>query len=354
MSESKVMVQLLRREINTNDRVLGKVHFSVQSFTPRMALRLSFIGEESVRWFVRETKANSGEAGESIVEKKGHRQLANINFYEKVFENLQPGFHSLDFVLSVAGSGLPGTLNLKWHEIGNCFANLYYFVNAELFEGTRRLAAHSEPVILVQDIESLPQEESRPSVYQVKGCCYKDYGPCTVKVLSNKLVFQFREEAVIKCELDNSKCLVAAKYIELQFVRRLTLRSLEGVFNRDTVVTSARLSGVMPGDTRLGEDAFKFHVLLNPTNDLPPTTVGNLIENSYFFRLKVAHDVFCHWCYDQIRDVKVIMGHPKAKISDEEMNYPSLDVGEEDAIKHESVTSTINSSSLISQTPLMD
>lgn len=116
----------------------------------------------------------------------------------------------------------------------------------------------------------------------------------------NKNNFLAGEELILTCEIDNKSCKSEIRWIDLQFKRKLQMKSNKGhEKNRNFILLTRRNELYIPENHQdLVTTEFKFKLQneklqkIKNINMIPNTSVGKIVKNCYFLKLKINYGGF--------------------------------------------------------------
>lgn len=125
-------------------------------------------------------------------------------------------------------------------------------------------------------------------------------GNTQVNAFLNKNNFVAGEEVLLTCEIDNKLCNSEIKWIDLQLKRTLELKSNKGhqkkrnfllLTRRNELFIPERYQNVVTTEFRFQIGNEKMQKTKN-LNMIPNTSVGKLVKNYYFLKLKINYGGF--------------------------------------------------------------
>ena len=203
-------------------------------------------------------------------------------------------------------TGLPASFDMNWKQEGRlCFGNISYKIQVSLESANSNvmpIQAHQEFAVN-QTVQGLNQNLRIHDNRVVKSCCCINKGPVQITSYFEKGEYRGGDTAFIVTEVDNALGKATIKDLKAEFVQEVLLRTDDFKQTVTNVLNSHTIAGMMPGETKVGNNAQRIQVQLTDKNGpIQPTSKGQLITNKYSLVTKAEMDACI--CCDE---------HPNAK-----------------------------------------
>ena len=305
-----IYVRLDKGEYSPGDQVSGTILLDLYSpFQQGNQIWLTLAGVEQTRLV--EVKKIPGDNNQDIEEKIEHAEM-NFFFNQKIpvyaFPSayIPPGQYSFPFSFALQ-TGIPSSFQYKF-KVGleDCFARVSYEMQASLEAlgiDTPSLA-FSIPFNVNQPVGLSNNNTRKEMEAKVDSCCCIDKGVSKITSYFEKTEYIPGEMAFLITEADNTNCKAAISGIQAEFAQSLKFTAKGYTHQITNSLNSMNLSGIGPGETRLGPNALRLQVQLSMNARfkencpmLQPTCRGKLVSNEYYLVNTLSMDA-CICCGD--------------------------------------------------------
>ena len=284
--------------------VFGTVSLNLLKDFPGNELVIKIKGKEEARWSEGSGKNRSSYSGKKII--LSHQ----FPLYKFTSSNIPMGQYNFPFTVFMSPM-LPATFK----NVGTA-ASVSYKIKGEIKptdKGYKHFRSSKD-----LHLKQAKNENFAPLISHLKVpvdifCCFGQ-GTTAIQTQVNKTNFFEGETAYIDCSVDNSQCDLPLTTVELQLVRRLTLKSNGGHVHVISFVICSKINRLSLPAKSVSTAQTKFEVLVKHTAlgcNLPSTSQGDIVKNCYFLTIYPRYESFlCNCCTKNV-ETPVLIYEPK-------------------------------------------
>lgn len=287
--------------------VYGSVYLNLVKDFPGNELFIKLKGKEEARW--------SEGSGNSTRHYHGKKIIISHQFTLHKFAESHIPAGQYSFPFSVF---LPATLPASFYN-SDIFAMVSYKIKGEINITDKNYKHFRSSKELI--IKQSKNEDFAPICKQMQVdvdicCCFKQ-GFTDIETKVNKTFFFEGEMAEIQCIVNNSQCDLPLYSVEMQLIRRLSLKSKgEHQYANDKIFyTKIHRLNLPTRSVSPGKTVFQMKIISEDKEELPSSSQGEVVKNNYFIAICPIYESFLCNCLIKKCETPFLLYDSKSKDS---------------------------------------
>ena len=281
----------------------GSIFINLLKECPGNEILLKIKGKEETKW--------SEGSGPDFINYQGRKIILSHQFSLYKFNSSSIPNGQYAFPFSVF---LPPTLPASFKNIIGRSAEISYQIKGKI-KGHKDL--HSSQNLILKQISTgiyaSPFVQSRVEVDIC--CCFLGKWSTKFETTVNKTDFMEGQVALVDCTIDNSLCGLNLLSVELQLIRKVVVRTNNGIIEEENhVIFTSKVEVNVPARA-LTQAQTEFKIPIKDKKGLPSTTHGDIVRNTYFLSMSPNYENFlCNFDVEAVETPIIVYGSKEVEI----------------------------------------